>query len=270
MKKLLPLVAFSLLVAACDEDDVKTAWDNVLRKCVVSDLLGYTVIYFGPSNPIGPGSIWRDDGSGGYRVRWTLDDMPGNTDFIINGNPYNCDETSPTKFSLKAALGLIGTVSPASDELSNDFQKAKNIEIKATSVAWDIIREGPYGAYVEKLPADGGVREDLGKGDRLILYRALRVRGYSAKLEFSSEDAARLKAKYSGQLPKPLTGAVGAELSASWSEDNTLTLSSAKDVYIAGALAPYSAIGFAGAPRSRFGKLKDIGEVKSIVIERSK
>jgi hypothetical protein len=57
-------------------------------------------------------------------------------------------------------------------------------------------------------------------------------------------------------------------LSANWSADNKLTLTSAGDFYIAGELTPYKAGGFAAANVSPFGPARDIGNVKALDREK--
>ena len=184
----------------------------MVKKCVASDLNGETILYFGPSNKVGPGTVWRAGSDGGYRLRWSLQEMPGNEVFMNPGNQSSCEGSSTTKFGFKAALGLTSQITPASGSLANDFQKAKSINVKAASVAWNTIKEGPFENYIKALPATAGIREDLGKGNRLVLYRALRVSGYSAVMEFNTSDVAELKAKYPGPLPKSVTGELSAGL----------------------------------------------------------
>ena len=248
------LVCICLCLMACEPESAKDAWNAVVKNCATTDLSGATIQYFGPSNNVGPGSIWRPGPEGGYRLRYNLGDMPGEKTFITRGEAYKCDGSRATFFGLKAAAGLTSPLTPTSAELSNDFKKAKSIEVQVQAMAWDLIREGPFESYVKTLPVgSGSIRDDLDRGDRLVLYRALRISGYAAQLKFSASDAASLKAKYSGPLPKALTGDVGAELSANWTDETTLKLSSSNDFFIAGELVPYAATGFA-ATGSAFGK----------------
>ncbi len=240
MNKILVLLAFCFLLVGC-EDDAKTAWTNVIKKCADNDLNGKTILYFGPSNTLGPGSVWREGNNGGYYVRYDLEQMSGHEMFINKGVPSTCDGTSTTKFGLKASIGLTSSVVPASGELVNDFKKAKDIQVKASSIAWDNVIEGSYETFVKTAPLSA-IREDLDKNNRRVLSRALRISGYSATLEFNDSDAIALKGKYSGGLP---VGDVGAEISTSWSSSNKLTITSTRDFYIAGELVPFKSGGFA-------------------------
>lgn len=239
------LICICACLHGCVQDTAKEAWNVIVKNCAGSDLTGGAIQYFGPSNNVGPGSVWRPGPDGGYRLRYSLGDMPGEKNFITRGEPYKCDGSKTTSFGLNAAVGLTTSLAPVSAELANDLKKAKSIEVQAQIIAWDLVREGPFESYIKTLPASSGVRDDLNRGDRLVLYRALRVSGYTAQLKFSASDAASLKAKYSGPLPKALTGDIGAQLSANWADDTTLKLTSSSDCYIAGELAPYSSAGFA-------------------------
>ncbi|MDB5977666.1 MAG: putative lipoprotein [Nevskia sp.] len=254
-------------LAACS-DDARTAWTSVLKKCAVSDLTGSSIMYFGPSNAIGPGSIWRKDDDGSFRLRYALSDMPDPKAFFKQQKEFQCDGSAETKFSLKAAAGLSSSISPMSADLSNDFQKAKSITVKANSARWDLVSEGPYENYIDSLPSGNGAKTDLKeKAGRFVMYQALLIKGFSAELEFSDSDVASLKGKYSGAIAKSITGDLTASLDAQWSSDNKLTLTSTDDFYVAGQLVPFSATGWAAGGGSRFGKPEDLGSKPVITRE---
>jgi hypothetical protein len=263
MKSILVLLIICTSLLGCRED-AKSSWDAVIKKCSDNQLNGNTVLYFGPSNNVGPGSIWRPGADGGFRLRYSLDDMPDPKQFIEKGNPSTCDGSSATNFGLKASIGLTTSITPGSIELANDFQKAKNIQVKTTAISWDIVKEGPYESYIKNLSPADSVRDDLGKAGRLVLYRALRVSGFSATLEFTDSDTLGLKGKYSGTLSKQITGDVGAELSASWTSDNKLVLTSTGDFYIAGELVPFKAGGFSAGGGTAFGQPVNASAIKFI------
>lgn len=245
MKKLITCIFLCLLMSGCD--DAKDAWSSVLKKCSASDLNGSKILYFGPSNNVGPGSIWRTGPDGGFKLRYSTAKLPGEKKFMNLGTQFNCAGSNVTNFDIKASAALTSSLTPMSIEVSNDFKKAKKIEVSVNAISWDSVEEGPFESYIKSLPALDEVREDIGKGGRLILYRALRVSGYSATLEFSNEDASALKAKYSGVLPSNISGEASANLTASWTSNTKLKIISTSDFYIAGELAPYTTTGFSSA-----------------------
>lgn len=228
------------------KQDAKAAWNDIVKKCAKSDLNGSKVLYFGPSNNVGPGSIWRVPEGGGYRLRWTLGDMPGSEVALLPGNEVSCAGVAKTDFSGKASAGLLTSVTPASGEAAVEFGRARKITANADSLSWDILKEGPFEQYVRELPATSSIKQELGTNTRLVAVRALRVKGFSAELEFSASQAASLKAKYQGQLPAQLTGELNLGLEGTWVNETTLKIA-AKDFYIAGELGKYEAAGFAAA-----------------------
>ncbi len=55
--------------------DSRQAWIDILNSCAKSQLIGKDVLYFGASNEIGPGSIWRQNSDGSIRLRYELSDL---------------------------------------------------------------------------------------------------------------------------------------------------------------------------------------------------
>jgi hypothetical protein len=55
--------------------DARSAWIDVLSKCASTELLGSSVFYFGASNSVGPGSVWRKEGDGSLRLRFDLNEL---------------------------------------------------------------------------------------------------------------------------------------------------------------------------------------------------
>jgi len=265
----LAIFVFTLGLVASDPsaaEDAKTFWTSVLKNCASSDLNGNKILYFGPSNNIGPGSIWLTGADGGYQLRTTVTDTRALKAFLVRGTPTACSATSTTELKASAVANLEPSLGIVSGDLSIDLKKAKSLEVQADSIAWDLLQTAQYEHYVKHLRSDSIVRDDLDRGGRLVLSRALRVTGYTASLEFSDSDAAALKAKYSGPLPKAITGEFGGKLSASWTSNNTLKLSSKSDFYIAGELSPYKSSGFA-ANGTPFGAPVDIDKSKPVTVD---
>ena len=259
-------VGGAMILTGCNgAKGAKEAWSKVISKCAQTDLNGNQILYFGPSNAIGPGSIWRKDAQGVFRLRYDLSQMPDPKNFMAPYSEVSCDGTATSAFNFKAEAGLDAV--PVSAELKTDLGKARKVEAKATSIAWVPVAEGPFQTYVRSMPADAGPRVDLDASDKYVLTRALKVRGFSTSLEFSSDVAAGLQAKYNGALPANLAGNVTGGLNASWKNGNTLTLTSAADFYIAGEFQLYSPTGFASAGNV-FGPVVDMEGVTAAVDNR--
>jgi hypothetical protein len=238
---------FCCLTAGSCSRDAKSAWNDVIKRCAASSLNGPTILYFGPSNAVGPGSIWRRDASGTYRLRYDLSQMPEPKNFLAPYSESTCDGTSSSKFTFGGEGSL--DVQPITADMKADFKAAKSIEAKATAIAWVPVAEGPYEAYVNAMDPAAGPRTDLLVGDKFVLTRALIVKGFSATLDFSRETAAALKAKYNGPLAGT-AGSAGGGINASWSGETKLTITSNSDFYIAGEFQRYKPTGLSatGSP----------------------
>lgn len=263
---ILGTVSGALILSGCNgSKGAKAAWSDVISKCAQTSLNGKEILYFGPSNAIGPGSIWRKDAQGVFRLRYDLSQMPDPKNFMAPYTEVSCDGKTTRAFTFKADAGLDAV--PVSAELKADLAKARKVEAKATSIAWVPVAEGPFQSYVRSMPADAGPRVDLDASDKFVLTRALKVRGFSTSLEFSSDVAAGLKGKYNGSLPAGLAGDVSGGLNASWKSANTLTLTSAGDFYIAGEFQPYSPTGFASGSDA-FGPVVNMEGVEAAIDRR--
>jgi hypothetical protein len=54
------VVVFSfLMLRTCDKGAARGGWEAVVRSCAESDIFQKDVKFFGPSNVLGPGSVWR-------------------------------------------------------------------------------------------------------------------------------------------------------------------------------------------------------------------
>jgi hypothetical protein len=244
--KFLPLCscALAISVSACVHGkDAKTAYEKGIKPCAVSDLNGKNILYFGPSNAVGTGSIWRKDNSGVFHLRYDLSQMPDPKNFLADSTPFDCTGSDLSKFAFGANASL--DAQPVSAELKADIQRGRTVESKAT-LAWVPIQEGAYKDYVDAMPA-AGPRADLMAGDKYVLARALKVASFETTLEYSSTIAAGLSGKYNGPLPANLAGNAGGGLTASWTGGNKLTLKSNGSFYIAGEFQPYLPSGFAAA-----------------------
>lgn len=230
-------IVFGLVLSGCKHDDVSAAWYEVLKKCVSADQLGSKLVYFGPSNNIGPGALWRKADDGGLFVRYVLRDAIPDEEqrgaLIIPGEEANCKGTAKSSWSLKPSLLVETKAAPITGELALDLNRARSVTVAVHNWSLDQIKEGPFETWLRRNPENAYVL-DATRDSRLVLERAVRVLGFSTTLEFSRNDALELKAKYSG--PALGTGQLGIGLGAKWTGDTTLELTSTKNIYIAGEL----------------------------------
>jgi len=275
MNRMQTLFALSLaaclpLLSACN-DSGKTAWTSVAEDCAVSDLNGKKILFFGPSNVLGPGSIWRQpsaENGGGYRVRYKSDAIPNQSSWSSSGGDFACQGNRTTTLTGGATAGFASDLAPLSAETKADFERAKTAEIKVQKMRWDMLLEGPFENAILALPADNSVRQDLTKPGRYILYRALKVQGFEAKLSFDTKTGAELQSKYTGGALKSVNGEFGAGLSFKWLNESELVISAPNDFYIAGELVRFeSGGGFANAGKSRFSPPVDVVPGSKLSVE---
>lgn len=233
------LVALGLGLSGCGRQDAAlVAWNDVLKKCVGADQLGPLLVYFGPSNSIGPGAIWRRSDEGALFLRYELADaIPDEGQrnaMIVPGVEASCRGTAKSTWTLKPSVLIQSQLAPANGSLGVDVDRAKSATVSVNSWALDQIKEGPFEEWLKTHPQAGYV-DDVGRKSRLFMERAVRLLGFSTTLEFSSDVASELKAKY--LAPGVRTGEVGIGLIAKWTSNTTLELSSSAKIYIAGELS---------------------------------
>ena len=223
-------------MSGCPGPDSHRAATKVINSCADDDLRSKSVLYFGPSNQIGPGSIWaRLGGDGGYQPQWRTSDIGLDPSKSVQlGQLFQCDLKNNSKLSASVSLAVLSDAAKASGEVRSDFERAKNINVSVVGAAWDNVVLGPFTQQLNSLP-DGAVKQDVFGNNRLFLLRALRLKGYKATLDFESSIKPALKAKYDGRLlGSESVGSVGAELSAKWTSDDKLELSAPGEIYVAG------------------------------------
>lgn len=240
------LMVTSMLLTGCND----SPWSLIAEDCAVNDLNGEKVLYFGPSNVLGPGSVWREasaDAGGGYRARWDSTSIPTQSVWAKMGAEFTCQGSKTTKISGGAAAKVSSQLTPLNGEVAADLSRATSVEVKASKMAWDVLLEGPYEQAVLQLESNSPIRQDLEKTGRLVMYRALKVQGFEAKMSFDKSAAAELKAKYSGGALQALNGELGAGLNVKWASETEMVITSPGDFYVAGELVRYEPTGFASA-----------------------
>jgi len=224
--------------AGCSTTNSTDANRIFVNNCADSDVDSKSVLYFGPSNHIGPGSIWSRLGpNGGYQPQWRIEDLKVDKNVVAKGQSFKCEISQNSKLIANGGLSVTSDVARVSGELKNDLSRAKSIKVSSTGAAWDTVVIGPYNQQLKAI-VDQDVRKDVQGANRLLLRRALRLDGYKAVLDFDSSVKPEIKAKYSNKLLGAATlGEVGGELSANWTNDGKLELTATDGVYVAGEFA---------------------------------
>ncbi len=254
-----------LLFIGC-KDDARAIWKSVIKKCAKNDLLGKDILFFGPSNNLGPGTIMQKftTGGGGIQVSHLFSEFSSDPDSIINvGQTFSCEGMKSSRTTIGADLSLESAVSISGD-LGIELKRAKKISVKVNSAQWVDIITGPFRQQILSLSDDNIVKKDLLVNGHLVLSRALRVRGMHAELSFSSEIGGEIKAKYPEIIIDSGPADAGVGLNGKWIGDTKLVIDSTSDFYIAGELREFLSTGLA-APSDVIGPIiQDVDKLKFI------
>lgn len=228
--------------------DGKKVWEDVIKQCADSDILGKRVIYMGPSNSVGPGSIWakRD---GGYQLVFLLEDASIGVmqpHVVKVGKRFSCQGKIDKKsgFSIGGILGTL--LAPITGSFGLDLKRARTITMDATFLQVDLVVIGRYNRLMGNPETPKDYVVEASKGNNYVADKGVLVKGLSATFDFGSTNTADLRAKYQGELSKSDSLAIG--LSAYWSSDRSLTIRSVNDFYVALQLSKYRQTGSAGNP----------------------
>ncbi len=234
------VVGVMLILGGCNGTQTSQgAGSTFLKACAGDELQSNAVLYFGPSNQIGPGSIWTRLGpNGGYQPQWRTEDLDLNYAKIVQvGKGFPCHSSTSSTLTAGGGVSALSPAANVSAEVKADFERAKSMTVSASEAAWDSVMAGPYFLEIEGI-SDDRIRKDVRSKNRLVVRRALRLSGYKALLDFGTNFTPELKAKYDGvKLGAKTVGEVGAQFTAKWTNDQKLELSAADNVYVAGEFA---------------------------------
>lgn len=246
----LAVAVVSLVSVPCDASSRRPAadasWKEVIKRCADNQTLG-KLVYFGPSNVVGPGSIWRKNGEG-YNLRRLVSEL-GSADavkpLIQIGIAASCTGISSSSFKIGLQASLENKIVPVTAGLGIDYKKAQEVKVTVDSWAWDQIVEGSFVDFVKAHP--NNYTQDISQPARFFVGKALKIIGFTAELTFSREVAAELRAQYSGPVASLGQSDLAASLPISWKNDTTLVIKAgAEPFYVAGELWDYSDVGVAG------------------------
>ena len=109
-------------------DNVRQAWYAVLGKCASTDTIGKQAIFFGASNAIGPGSVWRQAEDGSFRLRFELSDAEPDpikrSQMITSNNVATCQGGEETLWEFSSGLPFDGKITPVAADISADLKRA--------------------------------------------------------------------------------------------------------------------------------------------------
>lgn len=228
--------------SATEAQSAKKSWAEVLKKCGGSQIVGKEVIFFGPSNTIGLGSVWRKTDGGGYNPRFELSDLvpdqAARREIIKLGQKSEqCEAGKSTKWNLGLNLPFVGPIFGMTG-IEADLRKARRATVTAENLALDVIKEVQFESALKSLaasdPNNRFLKDLLGDEDRLLVTKAYRITGLTVKLDYDPKLLEELKGKYPNGASIKLGGEKGVEAYFNYGRESSLTLKLPQEVYIAG------------------------------------
>ncbi|NEU08001.1 hypothetical protein GZH53_06720 [Flavihumibacter sp. R14] len=241
---ILHLPAFSF------SQDLKKAWKNALKSCSKNEIFAKDALFFGPSNSIGIGSVWRRTDNGGYNPRFELADMvPDSVHSKIIKPGIKMEQCSSTKniaWTSSISLPIVAQFFKV-DEVSASLRRARRATISLDNLALDVIKELPFEQALKSvLQRDSTnifVKDLLNNRDRLLITKAYRLTGLVVTLDYDPAVLEELKTKYSNGATVQLGGDKGLKIEFSYTSNSQLTIKLPKEVYIAGEFSTVSGQG---------------------------
>jgi hypothetical protein len=201
----------TLLVLFCfpsfgNAKDLRDAWNDILKKCATNNTMGKKGIFFGVSNSVGPGSVWRKTDDDGYGLRFELSDAIPNLEdrkkLVKENDPVACPGNTSSSWGLKGQMPFTSRLSALSGDISAGFSHAKNVVVTIESFEWDEIKELEYEFAFNRLGPESPYKRDASADNRWIIGKALLIKGFAAEMDFNSEVGAALKRKLESDAAK--------------------------------------------------------------------
>jgi hypothetical protein len=193
----------TLCVASAHGQNATDLYKQVLSRCAKSDELGKNTVFFGVSNSLGPGSVWRrDPGDKSIRLRFELSDAfpqsPDQQKVIVINQLSSCNGSSSTKWNLSVGLPFTLSSTTLAGELSTVLSHAHQVDVSIKEFAVDNLKELPFLEAFKTLPTDNAYRKDLAEDDRIVAENVVKVAGLKAVFKFNGDIDVNAKAKFTG------------------------------------------------------------------------
>lgn len=240
----LTCTAFLIFISAspASAQQIKDAWKSVINNCGGSQIVGREVLFFGPSNTIGLGSVWRKTRNGGYNPRFELADLIADQQtreqiIKLGEKSKQCTGGRSTRWNLNLGLPFVGKIFGLTG-IEADLRRARRATVTAENVALDVLKEVQFEQAIKALaaknPNDPFLKDLLENPDRLLITKAYRITGLVVKLDYDPEYLKELKGKYPEGFSLNIGGDKGLKVGFNYGKESDLTVKLPTDAYIAG------------------------------------
>jgi hypothetical protein len=236
------------IVGNARADDASDAWRQVLSKCAKTDVIGKQSLFFGISNSVGPGSVWRFADDKSIRLMFELSDaFSASVDqarLVSRSNVANCTGDSSFGWNVKLGLPFSTAAIPISIDISTVLGSADKVTVSVAGFAVDVLKETPWKQAFRLLGPDNPYFQELSQPNRVIAENVVKVTGLKATFVFGTKLSAGIQAMFKGKIfslgaasTKAEPSGGGAGLHADVTDDNTITITADGPFYL---LAAYS------------------------------
>jgi hypothetical protein len=229
MKRLLLMMLMFCLSGSIFAQDASSAWRDVIKKCAKTDLIGKQSLFFGVSNLIGPGSIWRRADDKSIRLVSVLSDaFPTATDqalIVKANNTAGCVGDSTSRWNLRFGLPISTGATPISLNIGAILGGAHKVTVSVKGFALDTLDEDQWKKAFSTLGTDNVFFKDSQQPNRLLAENAVKVTGLTAVFDFSHDLSADVQAQYKGKAFTLGNSSSGSTKSGSNSSSGSTTAS---------------------------------------------
>ncbi len=202
MKRLLLAFLMVFVTSPLFAQDASTAWRKVIKRCAKTDLIGSQSLFFGVSNTIGPGSVWRFVNDKSIRLMFELSDafpdQAAQSKMVKANNTAGCFGTSSSSWNIKFGLPFSTGATPLSLDIGALLGQAKKVTVSISGFALDDLKETDWKEAFKGLAPDNAYAKELLQDNRLVAENAVKVTGFKAVFDYKTALSADVQAKYKG------------------------------------------------------------------------
>lgn len=237
------VVVLAWLASGCpDRDDAMDVWARILSRCTGDETLDRKrMVYLGPSNPVGPGSLWRRTNGGGVHLRRLLGDLTtaSTEEAVLEGAASTC--SGAVELDAKTLARLLGSFGNSVASVRAQADVARQMTVVASVDAWakDVLVEGRFEDLYHRTQAQNAFRNDATQDGRYLMTKAIRVIGFQFSIDHDAAMALGLDVKGS---PHEVIDAGGVEFQVERDRAGRLTLRTTEAFYVSGELLPVTEV----------------------------
>ncbi len=201
-RTLLCLVLFVLESSSLFAQDATTAWRTILHRCAKSDLINRESLFFGVSNTIGPGSVWRFADDKSIRLMFELADafpsIAKQESIIHKNNVVSCLGNSSSTWNIKLSLPFTTGATPLTLDIGGLLSQAKKVTVSIQGYAMDDLKETVWKTAMLDLGSSNVYAKEILQPNRLLAENVVKVTGFRAIFDYKADIGADAVAKYKG------------------------------------------------------------------------